>query len=373
MRDPLPDRFQDVRTGPPPDPGDGSVARVGLVGFACATGLGNTARDFYAHLPFDRWLVLDHPRFGLNRTGLDDRCQIGSLEMPGAEVAAWLAGLDAVFAIQAGYAPDLWRLARRRGVRTALMPNAEWFAPAHPDVPLIDRFVAPTRSCAEMLTAVGLGARTVEIPHAVDGGRFAFRRRERADVFLHCRGWGDGDRKGTQFVLEAARRCPEIPFIVRAQERLEAAWPGNVRLLGATVEPEEQYTDGDVAIQPSRYEGVGLPILEAMACGLPTLVPDAPPMNEYPADRRLVVAGELLQGNLVGNPFPVVRTDVDALVVAIRALHGQPIGALSEASRARVAERGWERLRPAYLAALGFIPEPPPLTTPFPTFTPADA
>jgi glycosyltransferase involved in cell wall biosynthesis len=224
-----------------------------------------------------------------------------------------------------------------------------------------------------MLAAVGLGARTVAIPHAVDGTRFAFRRRERAEVFLHCRGWGDGDRKGTRFVLEAARRCPEVPFVVRAQEHLPAEWPGNVRLLGATDDPEEQYVDGDVAVQPSRYEGVGLPILEAMACGLPTLVPDAPPMNEYPADPRLLIAGERLQGDLVGNPFPVARPDVDALVAAIRALHGRPIGDLSEASRARIEERAWDRLRPAYLEALGFVAEPSPQVTPFPTFTPVDA
>jgi glycosyltransferase involved in cell wall biosynthesis len=293
--------------------------------------------------------------------------------MPSGAVAEWLEGLDAVFAIQAGYAPGLWHHANQRGVRTVLMPNAEWFAPAHPDVPLIDHFVAPTHSCAAMLTQVGLGARTEMIPHVIDTTRFAFRRRERADVFLHCRGWDDGDRKGTQFVWETARRCPEIPFVVRAQAHLAVDWPDNVRLLGPTDAPEAQYEDGDVALQPSRYEGVGLPILEAMACGLPTLVPDVPPMNEYPADRGLLIASEVLQGSLVDNPFPVARPDIDALVTAMRALHGRPIGALSEASRGRMAARSWHRLRPAYLQALGFVADPAPVVTPFPTVTPANA
>jgi hypothetical protein len=67
-----------------------------LVGFTCATGLGNTARDFFAHLPFDRWLVLNHPRFGLDRTGLDDRCQLGALDMPRVAVAAWLDGREVI-------------------------------------------------------------------------------------------------------------------------------------------------------------------------------------------------------------------------------------------------------------------------------------
>jgi Glycosyl transferases group 1 len=256
------------------------------------------------------------------------------------------------------------------------MPVVVRLGAPHPlslSVPLIDRFVAPTHACAAMLAPVDLGARTVMIPHAIDTTRFAFRRRERAEVFLHCRGWGDGDRKGTQFVWEAARRCPEVSFIVRAQEHLDADWPGNVHLLGATDAPEAQYADGDVAIQPSRYEGVGLPILEAIACGVPKLVPDAPPMHEYPADQRLLIASEQLHGDLVGNPFPVARPDVDALVPAIRAWHGRPIGDVSGASRTRIEARSWHRLRPAYLAALDFVAEPALAVTPFPPFASADA
>ncbi|HKG24213.1 MAG TPA: glycosyltransferase family 4 protein [Thermomicrobiales bacterium] len=291
--------------------------------------------------------------------------------MPADEVDAWLDGLDAVFAIQIAYAPNLWRRAHERGILTVLMPNAEWFNPALSDLRYVDRFIAPTRSCAAMLARTGFGSRTWYIPHAVDTERFAFRRREHAGVFLHSRGWGDGDRKGTRFVLEAARRCPEVSFVVQAQEQLAADWPPNVRLVGPTAEPEEIYALGDVAIQPSRYEGVGLPILEAMACGLPTIVPDAPPMNEFPADARLMVAARRFEHNLVGNPFPACATEVDDLVRAIQALHGQPIADLSARARERMEERSWERLRPAYLEALGFVAESEAVSTPFPDYTPA--
>jgi glycosyltransferase involved in cell wall biosynthesis len=330
-----------------------SSKSVGLVGFACDTGLGNAASTFAEHLPFARRLVLAHPTFGINPTRLDDRCALGSLDMPGEAVDSWLDGLDAVFAIQAGYAPDLWRRARARGILTVLMPNAEWFAPRHPDIALIDRFIAPTLSCAEMLAEAGLGERTVFIPHAIDTHRFAFRRRARAERFLHVRGWGDGDRKGTAFVVEAARQCPEIPFIIRTQTPIPGALPANVELLGAVASPEALYADGDVAIQPSRYEGVGLPILEAMAAGLPTLVPDVPPMNEYAAGPELIVKSGRTTHSLVGHPFPVAEVDVDDLAHAIRRLHGQPIGGLSEAARRRMEERSWDRLRPDYLDALG--------------------
>jgi hypothetical protein len=69
----------------------------------------------------------------------------------------------------------------------------------------------------------------------------------------------------------------------------------------------------------------------------------------------------------------VVRPDVAALVAAICAPHSRPIGDPSEASRARIAERTWDRLRPAYLEVLGFVAGGTPLVTPFPTFTPVEA
>ena len=40
-------------------------------------------------------------------------------------------------------------------------------------------------------------------------------------------------------------------------------------------------------------------------------------------------------------------------------------------SRARIEERTWDRLRPAYLGALGFVDRPVLPVTPFPTITPA--
>lgn len=47
---------------------------------------------------------------------------------------------------------------------------------------------------------------------------------------------------------------------------------------------------------PSLYEGFGLPPLEAMACGAPVLVSDAPPMPEVAGDAALVVGAMDVEG-----------------------------------------------------------------------------
>lgn len=45
----------------------------------------------------------------------------------------------------------------------------------------------------------------------------------------------------------------------------------SVLLPGATSTPQEQYTTADIFCMPSRYEGFGLTVIEAMACGLPVV------------------------------------------------------------------------------------------------------
>lgn len=330
------------------------TAQVGIVGYCCSTGLGIVAQDFYKHLPFARWLVAENTFLGVDRAQLDSSCRIVDSSFTATNLEAWLKGLDAVFSVEHGYVPGLWTLAKARGVKIVLMPNAEWFRPDAPEMQLVDSFIAPTLACAEMLEQTGFGSKTSYIPHAVDGERFAFRRRERAEIFLHCRGLGGYKaRKGTDIFLEAARRCPEVRFIIQYQRPLETRCPGNVELLGPTAKPEEQYLKSDVAIQPSRWEGAGLQILEAMSCGLPTIVPDGPPMNEYPADKLLCIQALPNPVMIENKPWVSWEMDVNSLVQTIKQLHHQPIAHMSERARAQMELRSWPRLKPDYMRALG--------------------
>jgi glycosyltransferase involved in cell wall biosynthesis len=344
------------------------TAHLGMVGLCCNTGVGVANQDFYEHLPFARRLVVPQYMHGVDYARLDDRCLVGSQTMDVRSLEQWLTGLDTVFAIQQGYVRNLWSVAKGLGIKTVLMPNAEFFKPADLEMESVDLFIAPTLACAQMLEDTGFGNRTAYVPHVIDVERFRFRHRDRADVFIHCRGDGGpytgalppeagGDyveRKGTDIVLEAARRCPEVEFLIRYQSPLDADWPGNVRLLGPVAEPHEQYDLGDVAIQPSRWEGVGLQILEAMSCGIPAIVSDAPPMNEYPSDKRLCISVHSNPVTIQKKPWTAWEMDIDSLVKAVKNLHGQRISDLSDSARAQMEKRSWARLRAEYLRLLGF-------------------
>ena len=50
------------------------------------------------------------------------------------------------------------------------------------------------------------------------------------------------------------------------------------------------YAEGDAAIQPSKAEGLGFAILEAIASGLPVITTHYPPMNESVQPKALLAA-----------------------------------------------------------------------------------
>jgi glycosyltransferase involved in cell wall biosynthesis len=95
-------------------------------------------------------------------------------------------------------------------------------------------------------------------------------------------------------------------------------------------------------VMPSRWEGFGLPVLEAMAAGCPVIISSAAALQE--------VAG--------GAAVTVPIDDIDALAVAIARLLGdvQEQGRLADAGLARAMEFSWARsvarLREIYGTAL---------------------
>lgn len=82
-----------------------------------------------------------------------------------------------------------------------------------------------------------------------------------------------------------------------------------------TVPAPGKYHMGNCLLFPTKLEGLGLPLFEALACGLPVITTDAPPMNEFLQDGVtgwLVPVKETL-ARADGISFPETLIDVDAL------------------------------------------------------------
>jgi alpha-1,3-rhamnosyl/mannosyltransferase len=123
-----------------------------------------------------------------------------------------------------------------------------------------------------------------------------------------------------------------------AQAR-EAADPDALRMLGPVSEAAlvNLYRGAALLVYPSRYEGFGLPILEAMQCGTPVAGARAASLPEVIGD-----AGVLLDAR-----------DVEQWTRAIVRIVAEPLARaeLSQRSLARAAQYSWERTACATVAA----------------------
>ena len=94
-----------------------------------------------------------------------------------------------------------------------------------------------------------------------------------------------------------------------------------VTVIPYTDQPYHYYRNADVLAFPSRMEGLGTAVLEAMACGLPVVAYDIPPIRE--------IGGEIHVATLV----PV--GDIDALAGAVMGVLNGEEGARSLADAAK--------------------------------------
>lgn len=112
-------------------------------------------------------------------------------------------------------------------------------------------------------------------------------------TFFHSAGWSPF-RKGTDLLIEAAYLIDK-PFklIIHSQGKLDKLMPNlskkinflieaqKLEIIEVTIEAPGLYYLGDIYVYPTRLEGIGLTIAEAISCGLPTIVPDNSPMIEF--------------------------------------------------------------------------------------------
>lgn len=93
----------------------------------------------------------------------------------------------------------------------------------------------------------------------------------------------------------------------------------NVHIIRKTVSAPGLYHLGDVYVYPTILEGLGLTIYEAMSCGMPTIVPNYPPMNEIVNNNvGSLVALRELHARADGYYWPQSFCDEQALISAMQ-------------------------------------------------------
>ena len=153
---------------------------------------------------------------------------------------------------------------------------------------LYDKIICPTKACYEKFKNLGMD--NVEyIRWGVELNLFKPQERpENKRVrFFHPAGWGGlHARRGTQFVLDAFQKLnvSNAELLIHTQHGSGVQESDNIKIIYGTVPREEiirLYQESDVAVLPSKWEGLGLTFLESIGCGLPIITVDAQPMNEF--------------------------------------------------------------------------------------------
>ncbi|GGA98273.1 glycosyltransferase [Macrococcus hajekii] len=122
-------------------------------------------------------------------------------------------------------------------------------------------------------------------------------------VFFHSAGMSK--RKGTTYLIEAfidGRIYKNSKLIIHTQKDFEKTFSYNpselqqynIEIVEKTVGAPGLYHLGNVYVYPTKLDGLGLTMYEALACGMPVITTDNAPMNEVIDERvgRLVKVKE---------------------------------------------------------------------------------
>ena len=165
-------------------------------------------------------------------------------------------------------------------------------------------------------------------------------------TFFHSVGMAP--RKGTDILLDAyihGKLYEKSKLIIHTQIPLETVtnysteklkpYP-NIIVIEKTVPAPGLYSLGDVYVYPTRLDGLGLTMYESLACGLPVITTNAPPMNEIIDDNvgRLVDV-ERFYCRSDGYYWPLAKCDEESLIEAMNYYIENPKAILMQRREAR--------------------------------------
>jgi glycosyltransferase involved in cell wall biosynthesis len=181
---------------------------------------------------------------------------------------------------------------------------ATWmFRYALPRLRRVPRILVPSNHLAQELAGQGIAAERIRVlpeTHALgfhpDHIATSLERIRNTGVVRVIYVATDRPYKNVRFVIRLAERAakspgsPTLQFTIVSRLHPETlALVSNLNLPNLTVTREalsmaEVYAANDVLVFPSLHEGFGLPVIEAMAFGLPVVATNVAPLTEVIAD-----------------------------------------------------------------------------------------
>lgn len=332
--------------------------QVGLIARADNRGLGTQTWELFRHLKPAKTMVVDIPSVQPLPMRFDRfRDAVIVQGWPGTDnMRRFAQDLDVVFTCEIPYHRSIYDF-----VPTVLQYNYE-FLDIHGEKPAL--FAAPS---SWHYDDVPWDNKTLlQVPIATE--RFTMTWHPPvARRFLHIVGRpAIHDRNGTIDLLQALHyvkstirvtiRCQQHNFVKNMLREYHISVPPNVLLLLDERDREnywENYADQDVLVMPRRFGGLCLPAQEAIGAGMPVIMPDISPNNDWLPVEWLTPATKHHQF-MARNQIDVYRTDPRVLAAKMDqfATDGEFYRATAHTAGLLAHELSWKSLLPAYRKVL---------------------
>ena len=293
-----------------------------------------------------------------------DVTEASNYEIPAEEYEAWVEAnsIDAILCDQ-NYQFDEVRKLRERGVRTIGRFVWEHFSPENVEGAKSAYDVVYSFTRAEQARYAEMGIESPYVtwgchPELVAVGEARKPGDDGITRFVFPGGFL-GHRKPIEPVIEAFTKTTnrDIRLLVKTQVKRKQLKPVRQAAKGDdrieilvddqdTADHLQQFAANDVCVAPARWEGLGLPLYESMAFGMPVITNDDPPLNEAIADGvNGLLVGSSTDGETTRSGIPVHTPDVNDLASAIERLADPELRrTLGEGQlRLRDGERAWSR------------------------------
>lgn len=323
--------------------------RLGLIARADDGGLGTLTQEFARHLKVERALIVDLGHKARGVTNLERinaavaNTRSSSLPLSDESIEWLVKDLDVVYTAETPYNLNLFAIAREHRCRVVLHAMPELLKDEYKDCEV---WLPTTWQAGEVKHS-----RIIPVPVATE--RFTYRQRKSVKTLLHIPGEAMLDRNGTDLLMEALPKVKsEVTVIVAGSKMIERKF-GLVTVKGRPHAPNywQNFTDDiDLLVMPRRYGGLCLPVQEAAACGIPSLMLELEPQTDWPV--VTIPAQAQSQARMAGGTFRTHTTSPDLLAATIDHLCQVNISALSNDAKDWAQSISWNEWNEIYAKSL---------------------
>lgn len=347
------------------------MRRLGLI-VRCdfGGGLANQSYEMARHLEPDAILIVMMGAKGRGTPEIPERYSdlahwVAPIDYQQANTGimqAFLAEIDMMLSVETFYEPFLLIRGKELGIERVLYANPEllyWEDPAEQ----ADRYLWP----AEWVQPYPVAGEILPWPCSTD----VTPRQEInwPPRFVHVGAPAFHDRNGTEIVNQAIPLVTQTLTLGYYGSRTEDNFVNlgdhaSIQLMRAPDDHWDLYRNADLLVLPRRYGCLSMTMLEAAAMGVPTLTTDLLPQSEWFRKWHpwlTIPAGPSVAQSMKGSQIHLGKPGVGvydprpedlALAMDRLAARADVLDALRVEVREWAEARSWEKLRPAWDAAL---------------------